>query len=75
MATKNCLTLGNNYQKARKNGDIWDAPKLLSESYFCPWKILWRARWDLNPGSSAPEADALIRARLQAHVGMIVTER
>ena len=27
----------------------------------------WRARWDLNPGFSAPEADALIRARLRAH--------
>jgi hypothetical protein len=26
----------------------------------------WRARWDLNPGFSAPEADALIRARLRA---------
>lgn len=22
----------------------------------------WRARWDLNPGFSAPEADVLIRA-------------
>jgi hypothetical protein len=27
-----------------------------------------RARWDLNPGFSAPEADALIRARLRAHI-------
>ena len=25
----------------------------------------WRVRWDLNPGFSAPEADALIRARLR----------
>jgi hypothetical protein len=27
---------------------------------------LWRARWDLNPRSPAPEADTLIRARLRA---------
>jgi hypothetical protein len=26
----------------------------------------WRARWDLNPGSSAPQADVLIQPRLRA---------
>ena len=33
---------------------------LLEASYF------WRARWDLNPRSPAPKADALIRAGLRA---------
>jgi hypothetical protein len=45
----------------------WDALKLLSKSSFFDGVKEWRARWDLNPGFSTPEADALIRARLRAH--------
>jgi hypothetical protein len=45
----------------------WEVPNYLSKSLFFLGECLWRARWDLNPGFSAPEADALIRARLRAH--------
>ena len=27
----------------------------------------WRARWDLNPGPPAPQADVIFQARLRAH--------
>lgn len=33
-------------KKEEKTGDIWDAPKLLSESNFFYGKNLKRARWD-----------------------------
>ena len=47
--------------------DRWDSFKTLSKSSIFLEEKLKRARWDLNPGFSAPEADALIRARLRAH--------
>ncbi len=34
--------------------------------------LVWRARRDLNPGSPAPEAGALVLARLRARVGYIL---